>query len=82
VSGVLPEPAEGTILAWFDLNADLHAVAYRTDQWVESGAETYRWYITDGDGRGDPLEWHDLLSEMQDFRGPSVLLSQGRLGPP
>lgn len=47
MSGEPPEPAEGTIVAWWDPNDDLHAVAYRTDQWVEPGAETYRWYIAD-----------------------------------
>jgi hypothetical protein len=80
VSGVLPEPAEGTILAWFDPNDDLHACAYRTDQHVEPGAETYRWYIADnGSNQGDPLEWWELQTEMEGFRGPVVLLSQGRL---
>lgn len=81
MSGVLPEPAEGTILAWFDPNNDLHACAYRTDQHVEPGAETYRWYIADNGHSGgtEPLEWHELLSEMEGFRGPIVLLSQGRL---
>jgi hypothetical protein len=76
---LIPEPAEDTIVAWFDPNDDLHAVAFRTDQWVEPGAETYRWYIADGDGHGDPLEWHELLSEMTGFRGPSELVSNGRL---
>jgi hypothetical protein len=77
---LIPEPPEGTIVAWWDQNDDLRAVAYRTDQHVEPGDETYRWYIVDNDIIGsDPLEWHELLSEMTGFRGPSELISNGRL---
>lgn len=70
----IPEPSEGTIVAWWDANNDLFAVAFRTDQHVEPGAETFRWYLSDGWGHGDPLEWFELLTEMDGFRGPGELL--------
>jgi len=79
MSAEIPEPSEDTIVAWWDPNDDLHAVAFRTDQHVEPGAETYRWYIADNGVNGDPLEWWELLTEMQGFRGPSELVSNGRL---
>jgi hypothetical protein len=76
----IPEPVEGTIVAWFDSDDDLRAVAHRTDQHVEPGGEQYRWYIADnGHGGADPLAWFELLVEMEGFRGPSELVSRGRI---
>jgi hypothetical protein len=76
----LPEPPEGTIVAWWDQHDDLWAVAHRTDQHVEPGGEQYRWYIADyGQGDQDPLAWFELLVEMEGFRGPSELVSNGRI---
>jgi hypothetical protein len=81
MSAEIPEPVEGTIVAWWDEYNDLRAVAFRTDQHIEAGAETYRWYFADNGANGgmDPMEWWELLTEMQGFRGPSELVSHGRL---
>lgn len=76
----IPEPPEGTIVAWWDQYNDLRAVAHRTDQHVEPGGEQDRWYLVDnGNSDGDPLAWFELLDELKGFRGPSELISNGRL---
>ncbi|GAA0738548.1 hypothetical protein Drose_04450 [Dactylosporangium roseum] len=78
---LIPEPPERTIVAWWDHDGDLRAVAYRTDAYVEAGDEERRWYITDDDGStdGDWMTWPELLAEMRGWRGPSELVSNGRL---
>lgn len=77
---LIPEPPVDTIVAWWDPNNDLRAVAYRTATDVEPGNEDRCWYIVDnGYTDGDTLTWPELLSEMDGFRGPSELVSNGRL---
>ncbi len=77
----IPEPVENTIVCWFDHNGDLYAVFHRTDQHVEAEGDMDRWYNGDQyDTRDDgPLAWEQLLQEMNGFRGPVELVSNGRL---
>lgn len=77
----IPEPTEGTIVAWFDGNNDLYGVFHRTDQHLEHPAEPDRWYNADQWGAIDdsPLSWREVLAEMGGSRGPVELISQGRI---
>lgn len=80
-SSDIPEPDEGTIVAWFDGNSDLYAVFHRTDQHKEWDGDRDVWFNADqyeriGEG---PISWRELLAEMEGSRGPVELVSHGRL---
>jgi len=77
----IPEPVENIIVAWFDLNSDLYAVFHRTDQHKEHDDDLDVWYNADQYDTHDdgPMSWRELLAEMEGFRGPSELVSNGRI---
>lgn len=74
----LPEPQDRTIVAWFDNNSELYAVYHRSDL---NGEGDERWFTADQHNTiGEaPLTWKQLLDEMRGSRGPSELVSNGRI---
>ena len=76
----IPEPVDGTIVAWFDQNGDLFAVFHRNDAHKEWDGDQDTWFNADQFGGMDdrPLSWRELLAEMAGNRGPSELVSRGR----
>jgi hypothetical protein len=77
----IPEPAEGTVVAWFDGNGDLYGVFHRTDAHKEYEEDPDVWYNADQWGAIDnsPMTWREVLAEMNGSRGPVELVSNGRI---
>jgi hypothetical protein len=79
---VIEEPPLGTIVCWFDPNDDLHATYQSTVSHlgVEESDDPHRWFLADAGLTIDsPRTWEELLAEMEHFRGPVELISNGRL---
>lgn len=77
----ISEPRDRTFVCWFDPNDDPYAVFFRNDQYLETEGGMDRWHNADQyAGRIDrPLTWAELLKEMEGWRGPDELVSNGEL---
>jgi hypothetical protein len=83
---MINEPPLGTIVCWFDPHDDLYAASQSTVSHLDAddGDNPRRWLLADaGNSTGEAgFTWPELLDEMEGFRGPVELISNGRLSPP
>lgn len=81
---LIEEPPLGTIVCWFDNAGDLYAAYQSTVSHLDAddGDNPHRWLLADGGlSMSEPCNWPGLLEEMEGFRGPIELTSNGRLEP-
>ena len=78
----VPEPPNGTIVAWYDKNGDPWVVLHRDDDATnENGYGTeLRWWFPVYDQTEDPQAWAELCDDMDGFRGPVVLVPEAGEG--
>jgi hypothetical protein len=74
----MPEPADRSIVAWFDTNDDLYWVLQRNDDSSEAIGED-RWFPPYDSDEEDPIDWEQACDEHDNLglRGPVLLVPQG-----
>lgn len=76
----IPEPPNGTIVGWYDINDDLYVVMHRDDEAAyedQDGGPLLNWWFPVYDQTEEPRTWEQACADLDGFRGPVVLVPAG-----